>query len=195
MRSDSQRKQVARKDSNAVFVLYLPRRLLPSMNLQSSNSRYTARGSRLFYSPMEMRDENYQIFSLPALCLFFIATDLSAQNGKVDFSGVWYLQKDRSDPSDIGGRTASLKLAVIQEQDDIAIDRMYNSFTVYEKLPPRWYGKPVRIQKLPAPIPEPTGPQTDKASSSQPKPPFVAEAMNSKSLRAKRGVCKKTGKY
>ena len=33
--------------------------------------------------------------------LFLIATNSPAQDGKVDFSGVWYLQKDRSEPSNI----------------------------------------------------------------------------------------------
>ena len=136
-----------------------------------------------------------KFFSLPALCLFFVATNLSAQNGKVDFSGVWYLQKDRSEPSDIGSRTASLKLVVIQEQDDIAIDRMYNSFTVYENFPLDGTESRSEFRNSPAPIQSQLDRRRTKPPQSQPKPPFVAEAMNSKSLRAKRGVCKKTGKY
>ena len=73
-----------------------------------------------------------RLFSLPFLCLFFIATNSLAQNGQVDFSGSWYLQKDRSEPSNISSRFAALQLIVIQEQDDIAIERVYDSFAVYE---------------------------------------------------------------
>jgi rhamnogalacturonan endolyase len=79
-----------------------------------------------------MQSNRFLIFQL--LTAIFIATGLSAQHASVDFSGKWYLQKDRSEPSDIGGRTASLKLVVVQEQDEMAIDRTYNSFAVYETL-------------------------------------------------------------
>ena len=75
-----------------------------------------------------------RLFGLPLLALALIATSSPAQNGKIDFSGGWDLQKERSEPSDIGGRFASLKLVVLQEQDDLAIDRTYTSFAVYENL-------------------------------------------------------------
>ena len=76
-----------------------------------------------------------KLFPSPFLFLFLIATNSPAQEGQVDFSGVWYLQKDRSEPSDISSRIAALQLVVTQEQDAIAIERMYNSFAAYETFP------------------------------------------------------------
>ena len=134
-----------------------------------------------------------KLFPSPFLFLFLIATNSPAQEGQVDFSGVWYLQKDRSEPSDISSRIAALQLVVTQEQDAIAIERMYNSsppmrpsLSMAQKFRPN--------SETSRAYPVPTGLLTDKASPSQPKPSFAVEAVNLQSLRAKRGVCKKAGK-
>ena len=77
-----------------------------------------------------------QYFKLcrPGLLTLLVVAGSAFASDRPDFSSVWYFQAERSEPSDGGGRSASLKLRVVQEKAEIAIDRTYNSFAVYENL-------------------------------------------------------------
>jgi hypothetical protein len=66
------------------------------------------------------------------LCLFF-AVCLSAQE-PADFSGRWYLQRDRSEPADVSDRFVPAKTVVMQQGIEMLLERSYSTFAVYETL-------------------------------------------------------------
>ena len=71
--------------------------------------------------------------SLLPLFLLFVAS-LSAEDEKVDFSGEWYLQKDRSEPADISDRFVPAKIVAMQQGIDLLLEKTYSTFAVYENL-------------------------------------------------------------
>jgi hypothetical protein len=70
---------------------------------------------------------------LLVLCVFS-AVGLSAEDGQVDFSGKWYLQKDRSEPSDISDRFVPAKIVAAQQGLELLLEKSYSTFAVYESL-------------------------------------------------------------
>ena len=63
--------------------------------------------------------------------LLFPAVAALAQN--INLSGEWYLHKRKSEPTDVDGRRVPTKLVVEQDGGNLAFDRTYDGFFVFDE--------------------------------------------------------------